>query len=122
MKQQQKLNKKVLFGRNFICSDPFLRSEKRANITPHIQFVFVGFIEPNGAGVGFAVVWIENTAVFPLRATPLHLLDNKHSNDWLIVKFATALGAFGVGAIFTSLVDINHLAVKHALFFVEFYY
>jgi hypothetical protein len=73
MKQQQKLNKKVLFGRNFIYSDPFLRSEKRANITPHIQFVFVGFIEPNGAGVGFAVVWIEDCIYKPpcRRAHPL---------------------------------------------------
>ena len=66
-KQQQKLNKKVLFNRDFICSDPFLGPEKRAYITPYIQFIFVGIIEPNGAGVGFAVVWVDGDPVAGAR-------------------------------------------------------
>jgi hypothetical protein len=57
-KQQQKFNKKVLFARDFIRPDPFLGPEKWANVTAHVQFVSVAFVQPHGTSVSFAVVWI----------------------------------------------------------------
>ena len=62
--------------------------------------------------------WIS--AIFPLRPTPLHLLDNEHAHDGLIVKFATALGALGIWAVFSSFINVNDFTVEHTVFFVKF--
>ena len=119
-KKEQKFNKKVLFCGYFIRSYPFLGPVKRTNIAAHIEFIGVVFVQPHRTGVGFAIVWIEDSAIFPLRPTPLHLLDNEHAHDGLIVKFATALGAFGIWAVFSSFINVNDFTVEHTVFFVKF--
>lgn len=50
-------------------------------------------IEPHFGVVGFAIVGVEDSASLKFAVAPLHVVENDHAYDWLVVKLTFAFGA-----------------------------
>ena len=50
-------------------------------------------VEPHFGVVGFAIVGVKDGATLEFAVAPLHVVDDDHAYDWLVVKLAFAFGA-----------------------------